>query len=221
MKPLTLAVVCCLVAKSCPTLCDPMKCSTPGFSILHRILMFAQIHVHWVSDAIQLSHPVSSPFPPAFNLSHHDFPASGQSIGASASASVLPNEYSGLISFKTNWFDLFAVQGTLKNLLQHHSSKVSILWHSHPYMTTGRTIALTIQNFVSKVMALLFNMLSSLVIAFLPRTKHLWFHGCNAIRSDFGAQENKVCHCIHCFPIYFPWSDGTGCHDLRFLNVEL
>ena len=91
------------------------------------------------------------------------------------------NEYSGLISFRMDWFDLFAVQGTLKSLLQHHSSKASILWHSaffmvrlsHPYMTAGKTIALTRQTFVGKVMFLLFNMLSRLVIAFLPRSKCL------------------------------------------------
>ena len=91
------------------------------------------------------------------------------------------NEYSGLISFRMDWLDLLAVQGTLKSLLQHHSSKASILWHSalfmvqfsHPYMTTGKTIALTRQTLVGKVMSLLFNMLSRLVIAFLPRSKHL------------------------------------------------
>ena len=91
------------------------------------------------------------------------------------------NEYSGLISFRIDWLDLLAVQGTLKSLLQHHSSKASIIWHSgffivqlsHPYMTTGKTIALTKWTFVGKVMSLLFNMLSRLVIAFLPRSKHL------------------------------------------------
>ena len=91
------------------------------------------------------------------------------------------NDYSGLISFRIDWFDLFAVQGTLKSLLQHHSSKASILWHSvfiivqlsHPDMTTGKTIALTRRTFVGKVLSLLFNMLSRLIIAFLPRSKHL------------------------------------------------
>ena len=106
------------------------------------------------------------------------FPSSGQSIGVSASAS---NEYSGLISFRMDWLDLLAVQGTFKSLLQHHSSKASIHWCSaffiiqlsHPYMTTGKTIALTRRTFVGKVMSLLFNMLSRLVITFLPRIKHL------------------------------------------------
>ena len=102
------------------------------------------------------------------------------------------NEYSGLISFRIDWFDLLAVQGTLRNLLQHHNSKASILWClaffmvqlSHPFMTTGKTIALTLQTFVGKVMSLLFNTLSRFVIAFFPRSKH---HGCSHHPSDFGA----------------------------------
>ena len=133
------------------------------------------------------------------------------------------NEYSGLISFRINWFDLLAVQGTLKSLLQHHSPKASILWLSaffmvqvsRPYMTTGKTIALTRQIFISQVMSPLFNMLSRFVIAYLPRSKRLlisWLQ--STLCNDFGVQENKVCHCFHCFPIYLPWSDGTGCHDL-------
>ena len=120
------------------------------------------------------------------------FTSDGQSIGASVSASVLPNEYSGLISFRIDWFDLLAVQGTLKSLLQHHSSKASILWCSaffmvqlsHSYMTIGKTIALTRQTFVVKVMSLLFNMLSRLVIAFLPRSKRLlisWLQSPSAV----------------------------------------
>ena len=136
------------------------------------------------------------------------------------------NEYSGLISFAIDWLDLLAVQGTLKSLFQHHSSKASILWWSaffivqlsHPYMTTGKTIALTRWTFVGKVMPLLFNMLSRLVIAFLPRSNCLNFMAAVTICSDFGAPQNKVWHCFHSFPIYFPWSDGTRCRDLcRFL----
>ena len=103
-----------------------------------------------------------------------------------------PNEYSGLISFRIDWFDLLAIQGTLKSRLQHHSSKASIIWHSalfivqlsHPYMTTGKTIALTIQTFVGKVMCLLLNMLSRFVVAFLPRGKHLlisWLQSSSAV----------------------------------------
>ena len=128
------------------------------------------------------------------------------------------NEYSGLISFRMNWFDLLAVQGTLKSLLQHHSpSKAPILWHSaffivqfsHPYMTTEKAIALTRQTFVGKVMSLLFNMLCRLVIIFLPRSKHLlisWLQSPSAV-----VLEPRKSHCFHCFPFYLPWSDGTRC----------
>ena len=149
----------------------------------------------------------------------------------SFSFSIGPSsEHPGLISFRMDWLDLLAVQGTLKSLLQHHSSKASILrcsafftiQLSHPYMTTGKTIILTRQTFVGKVMSLLFNMLSRLVITFLPRSKHLlisWLQSPSAV--IFGAPQNKVWHCFHCFPIYLPWSDRTGCHYLSFLNVEL
>ena len=129
-----------------------------------------------------------------------------------------------------DWLDLLAVQGSLKSLLQHHSSKASILQCSaffmvqlsHPYMTTGKTIALTRRTFVDKVMSLLFNMLSRLFIAFLPRSKCLlilWLQLPSEVILE--PPQNKVWHCFHCFPIYLPWSDGTGCHDLSFLNVEL
>ena len=131
----------------------------------------------------------------------------------SFSFSISPsNDYSGLISFRMDWMVLLAVQGTLKSLLQHHSSKASILWRSiffmvllsHPYMTTGKTIPLTRQTFAGKVMSLLSNMLSRFLIAFLPRQASFNFIAAVTIHSDFGAQENKVCHCLHCFPIYLP-----------------
>ena len=139
------------------------------------------------------------------------------------------NEYSGLISLRMDWLDFLAVQGTLKSLLQHHSSKASILWLSaffivqlsHPYMTTGKTIALTRWNFVDKVMSLLFNMLSRLAIAFLPRSKCLlisWLQSPPTVILEL--RKIKVMHCFHCFPIYLPWSDGTRCHDLSSLDVE-
>ena len=124
----------------------------------------------------------------------------------------LSNEYSGLISFRMDWLYLLAVQGTLKSLLQHHSSKASILRHSaffivqlsHPYMTTRKTIVLTRRTFVGKVMSLLLNMLSGLLMAFLPRSKCHNFMAAVTICSDFGAQENRVSHSFHCFPIYLP-----------------
>ena len=140
------------------------------------------------------------------------------------SFSISPsNDYSRLISFRMDWLDLPTVQGTLKSLPQHHSPKASMLQHSaffivqlsHPYMTTGKTIFLTRWTFVGKVMSLLLNILSRLVITFLPRSK-LNFMAAITICSDFGAPQNKVFHCFHCFPIYLPWSDGTRCHDLRF-----
>ena len=138
-------------------------------------------------------------------------------------------EHPGLISFRMDWLDLLGVQGTLKSLLQHHSSKASILWCSaffivqlsHPCITTGKTIALTRQIFVGKVMSLIFNMLSRLVITFLPRSKNLlisWLQSQSAVILE--PPKNKVCHCFHCVPIYLPRSNGTGCHDLSFLNVE-
>ena len=142
------------------------------------------------------------------------------------SFSISPsNEYSGLISFTMDWIDLLAVQGTLKSLLQHHSSKASILLHPaflivqllHPHMTIGKTIALTRWTSGSKVMSLLLNMLSRLVITFLPRSKCLlisWLQSPSAVILE---PKKIVCHC---FPVYLPWSDWTECHDLSFLNVE-
>ena len=122
------------------------------------------------------------------------------------------------VSFRMDWLDLLVVQGTLKSLLQHHNSKASIILHSaffiaqlsHPYMTTGKTIAMTRQAFVGKRMSLLFNMLSRLVITFFPRSKHLlisWLQSTSAVILE--PPQNKVSHCFHCFPIYLPWSDGA------------
>ena len=159
-----------------------MECSKPGFPVHHQLLEFTQTCVHWVGDAIQPSHSLSSPSP-TFNLSQHQglfkWVSSSHQVAKvdwSFSFNISPfNEYSGLISFTMDWLDLLAGQGTLKSLLQHHSSKASILQHSaffivqlsHPYMTTGKTIALTRWTFVSKVMSLLFNMLSRLYLQLL------------------------------------------------------
>ena len=134
----------------------------------------------------------------------------------SFSFSISPsNEYLELISFRVDWFDLLAVQGTLKSLLQHHSSKASILRCSaffmvqlpHPYMTTGETVALTRWTFVGKVMSLLFKMLYMLVLIFLPRSKRLlisWLQSPSAVILEPPPLQNKVCHCFHCFPFYLP-----------------
>ena len=132
----------------------------------------------------------------------------------SFSFSISPsNEYSGFTSLRIDWVDLLAVQGTLKSLLQHHSSKASILQHSaffivqlsHPYMTTGKTIDLTRQTFVGKVMSLLFNMLVWVCHSFSSKEQASFnFMAAVTICSDLGTQENKICHCFHCFPIYLP-----------------
>ena len=165
-----------------------MDYRTPGFSVHHQHPELTKTHVHWVSDAIQPSHPLSSPPPPAFSLSQHHGPfqwvSSSHQVAKywSFSFNISPsNEYSGLISFRMDWLDLLAVQGNLKSLLQHHSSKASILQCSaffivqlsHPYMTTGKNIALTRQTFVGKVMSLLFNMVSKLIITFLMKSLRL------------------------------------------------
>ena len=132
----------------------------------------------------------------------------------SFSLSISPsNEHPGLVFFRINWLDLLAIQGTLNSLPQHHRSKASILWQStfftvqlsHSYMTTGKTIALTRWTLVGKVMSLLFNMHSRLVITFLPRSKHLlisWLQSPSAVILE--PKRIKVCHCFHCFPIYLP-----------------
>ena len=216
------------VAQLCPALFDPMDCSSPCFPVHHQLPELTQTHVHWVGDAIQPSHLLSSPSPPAFN-----FPIirvfSNESVLHirwpkywSFSFSISPsNEYSGLISFRMDWLDILAIQGTLKSLLQCHSSKTSILRRSaffivhlsHPYMTTGKTIALTRQTFVGKVMSLLFNIPSRLVIAFIPRSKSLlisWLRTPSAVILE---PKKIVCHCFHCFPSichevmdWMPWS---------------
>ena len=175
-----------------------MNHSTPGPPVHHQLLEFTQIHVHRVSDTIQPSHPVVP-----FSSCPQSLPASVFSNESTLCMrwpkywsfifSIIPSKViPGLISFRMDWLDLLEAQGTLKSLLQHHSSNASILWHSpfftvqlsHPYMTTGRTIALTRQNLVGKVMSLLLNMLSRLVITFLPRSKHLlisWLQSPSAV----------------------------------------
>ena len=182
------------VSQSCSTLCDPVNCSTPGLPVHHQLPEFTQTHVHrsmMPSNHLILCCPLLllPPVPPSIrefsneSTLHMRWPKYW-SFSFSNSPS---NEHPGLISFRMDWLDLFAVQGTLKCLLQHHSSKSSILWCSvfftvqlsHPYMTTGKTIALTRWTFVDKVMSLLLNMLSRLVITFLPRSKRLlisWLH---------------------------------------------
>ena len=176
-----------------------MDCSTTSIPVHHQLSKLAQTYVHWVGDAIQPSHLLSSPlllpsiFPSMWEFSNVSVLRIRWPKYWSYSFSISPsNEYSGLISFRIYCFDLLAVQGTLKNLLHHHSSKASILQCSaffivqlsHPYTTTGKTIALTRLAFVGKIMSLLFNMLSRFVIAFLLRSKHLlisWLQSPSAV----------------------------------------
>ena len=174
---------CCSVIRLCLTHYDLMDCRTADFPVLHHLPELVQTHIHWVSDA----HPAISFSAIPFSLYLQSFPASGSFpmsqlflLGGQIwnfSFSISPsNGYSGLISFRIDWFDLLAVQGTLKSLLQYHGSKALILHcsdffivqFSYTYMTTAKTIALTRQTFVGKVMSLLFNMLSRFVTAFLP-----------------------------------------------------
>ena len=193
-----------------------MDCSMPGLPVHHKPLEFIQTHVHWVSDAIQPSHPLLSSSPSTFNLSQQQglfkWVSSSHQVAKywSFSFKISPsNEYSRLISFRMDWLDLLAVQGTLKSLLQHHSSKASILQcsafftiqFSHLHMTTGKTKALTIRTFIDKVMYLLFNM-SRLVIAFLSRSKRLlisWLQSPSAVileppKIRFATVSPSICH---------------------------
>ena len=185
------------VTQSCPTPCDPMNRSMPGLPVHHQHLQSTQTHIHWVGDAIQPSHTLTSPSLPSIFPSIRVFSNESDlsirwpkywSFSFNISSS---NEHPGLISFRMDWLDLLAVRGTFKSLLQHHSSKVFILRRSaflivqlsHLYMTTGKTIALTRRTFIDKVMSL-FNMLTRLVITFLPKSKCLlssWLQSPSAV----------------------------------------
>ena len=212
-----------------------MDCSMPGFPIHHQLPELTQTHVHWIGDAIQpsnhliLCRPLALPpsvLPSIRVFSNESVLCIRWSNYWSFSFSISPsNEYSGLISFRMDWLDWRLSRVFSNTTVEKHqvfSAQLSLWSNSHPYMTTGKTIALTRQTFVGKViMSLLFNMLSRLVILFLPRSRHLlisWLQSPYAVILEH--PQNKVSHCFHCFPIYLPWSDGTGCHDLCFLNVE-
>ena len=199
----------------------------PSLPVHHQLLEFTQTHVHWVGDAIQPSHPLSSSSPSSSiflsirvfsneSALHIRLPKYWSFSISPISPSILSirpsNEYSGLTTFRIDWFDLLAIQGTLKSLLQYHSSKASILQcsaffkvqFSHPYMTTGKTIALDYMDFCQQVMPLLFNTLSRFVTAFLPRSKCLlisWLQSPSAVILE---PKKVVCHCFHCFLLYLP-----------------
>ena len=193
------------VAQLCPTLCHPMDCSMPGLPVHHQLLYLLKlisIESLMASKHLILCCPLL--LPPSFFLSIRVF--SNESALCiwwlkywSFSFNISPSStYSGVTSFRMDWLDLFAVQGTLKSLLQHHTSKASVLCHlaffivqlSHPYVTTGKTMALTRLTFVDKIMSLLFNMLSRLVIKFLPRSKRLLIHDCSHhVQRFWGAKK--------------------------------
>ena len=199
------------VVQSCLTLCKPMNCSTPGLPVHHR------------SQSPPKPISIELVMPSNYHILCHPLlllPSIFPSIRVFANESALhirwPKywnfNFNILISFRMDWLDLLAVQGTLKSLLQHHTSKASILLHSaffivqlsHPYMTTGKTKALTRLTFVSKVISLLFNMLSRLVTTFLPRSKRLlisWLQSPSAVILE---PPKIVCHSFHFFPIYLP-----------------
>ena len=220
------------VTQSCPTLCNPVDCSTPDFLFItnsQSLLKLMSIELVMSSNCLILCWSLlfpSSVFPSIRVFSneaalHIRWPKYWSfSFGISPST-----KYSELIAFRMDSLDLLAVQGTLKSLLQHHSSKASILQCSaffivqlsHPYMTTGKTTALTRWTFVGKVMSVLFNMLFRLVITFPMLQTSFNFMAAVTICMDSGVQ-NTVCHCV---PIYLPWSNGTRCCDLSLLNVEL
>ena len=208
-----------------------MDCSTPGFSDLHiswSLFKLMSIKSVMPSNHLILHHPLL--LLPSIFPSIRVFPSEWVLCIKwpkywSCSFSISPSkEYSGLISFRVDWLNLLAVQGTLKSLLQHHSSKASILWCSafymvllsHLYMTTGKTIALTIWTFVGKVMSLLFNSLSRFVIAVLPRSKHLlisWLPLSTVILESKKMKSDS----FHIFPIYLPWSSLFECWVLSQL----
>ena len=197
----------------------PCPLSTPG-AYPNSWPLSRWCHPTISSSVVPFSSCLQSGASGSFQMSQF-FASGGQSIGVSVSTLFLPMS-------TQDWLALLAVQGTLKSLLQHHSSKASILRRSaffiiqlsQPYMTAGKIIALT--RLFGKVMSPVFNMLSRLVITFLPRSKCLlilWLQSPSAVILE--PPQSKVSHCFPYFPIYLPWSDGTGCHDLSFLNVEL
>ena len=217
-----------------------MNCSTPGLPVHHQLPEFTQTHVHWVGDAIQPSHPLLSPSPPAPNPSQHQSVfrwvnsshelVLRMSTGVSALASFLPkntqdwspSQWTGWISLQSKGlWRVFSITTVQKH--QFFGAQLSSQSNSHIHTwLLEKTIALTRQTFVGKVMSSFFNMLSRLVITFLPRSKRLlisWLQSPSAVILE--PPKNKAWHCFHCFPIYLPWSDGTRCQDLRFLNVEL
>ena len=210
-----------------------MDCNTPGLPIPHHLLELTQVQVHWITGAIQPSQPLMPSSSFAFNLSQHQglfqwVDCLHQSKYWSFNFSISPStEHSALISLRTDWFDLLVVQVTLKSLPQHNYtesilqySPFFIVQFSRPCMTTGNTIALTIQTFVSKVMSLLFNTLPRFVTAFLPRSLCLLISCLQSPSAVILESEKRETVTPSTFPFYSPWSGGTICHDLGFLVLS-
>ena len=194
----------------------------PGLSVLHCLPQFAQTYIHWVSNAIQLSHPLLLPSSPALNLYQHQglfqWVDSSHQVTKHWSFSIcFSKEYSGLISFRIDWFDFLAVQETLSSLLQHHNLKASVLRCSAFFMDFCQLLSLL----VSTEMSLLFDTLSRFVITFLPRSNHLlisWLQSPSAVILE--PKKRKFATAFTFSPSILPWRDGTKCHDLSFFNVE-
>ena len=227
---------CCSLAQSCPALYNPMDCSMPGFLDLQYLSEFAQTHVHWVSDTSQPFHPLSPLLllPSIFTASEacpmsQLFTSGGQSSGASASASVLPMNIqgwfplglTGLISLMSKGLSRVFSNTTVQ---KHQFFGTWLSFWTNSYTRTWvleKIISLTVQIFVSKMMSQLFNMLSRFIMAFLPKSKHLLISWLQSPSTVILEPKKIICHCFHFFPIYLPWSDETGYHDLRFWGVFL
>ena len=218
------------VTQSCPTLWPywlqhaRLPCPSPTPRACSKSCLSSQ----WCHPTISSS---VVPYPPAFNLCQHQglfqWVSSSHQVAKVLEFQLQHQSFQRIfmtVSFRIDWLGLLAVQGILKSLLQHRSSKVSILQRSaffivqlsHPYTTTGKTIALTGWTFVGKVMSLFLNMLSRFVITFLSRSNCLLILRQQSPSAVILEPKKIVCHCLHCFPIYLPWSYGTGCHDLMF-----
>ena len=205
-----------------------MDSSMPGLPDPHYLLELVQVHVHWLHDVIQPSHPLLASSPFVFSLSQHQGLFQWVSCMHQVAKVLELQIYCQSFQWIFRVDLLLAVQGTLKSLLQHHSLKASIRQRSafivqlsQPYMSTGKTIALTRQTFDGNVMSLLFNTLSRLVIAFLPRSRRLLIWWLQSPSVWFWSPKKQTLLLFPFFtPIYLPWSGGTGCHDLSFLNVE-
>ena len=220
------------VAQSCPTPCNPIECSTSGPPVHQQLPELVQTHVHWVGDAILPPHPLLSPSPLAFNLAQHQglfkWVSSSHQVAKLLEFQLQRQSFqwiSELISFRMDWLDLLTVQGTLKSLLQPTPPAFFIVQLSHPYMTTGKTISLTRGAFVGKVTSLLFNMLSRLVITFLPRSKRLlisWLQSPPAVILEPPKIKSLTVSTLSpsiCYEVKdrMPWSSFSDCWVLNQL----